>query len=311
MSARAAEQGMAESLAALTALVAVPAEEVGDRFVETLEVLVEIVPGARWATLGERKRRVRPQTIASTGEPAWLADAAQYHLGEGPTLQAMDRRQPVVVGDASRDPRWPRFAMSVCSQLQIRSVLSVPLRGVRGKDASLSFYGDTSDAFHGTAIEVLPLAVASADIALAGLRQRHRAQNLARALVSNRRIGVSVGILMAHHQWSEDEAFTALGEVSQALNRKIADLADEVCLTGTLPSMPATGPATAPGSGRPAHPRPEAGDARGVPLSMPGPVRLPGRPRTPTAQVLGLVTQPSRLEPGHEATGGFETTGPR
>lgn len=232
---------LADGLAALTALVAAPAEEVGDQLVETLEVLVEIVPGARWATLGERTRRVRPQTVASTGEPAWLADALQFHLGEGPVLQAMDRHQPVVVIDAAGDLRWPRFASSVTSRLAVRSVLSVPLRGVRGKDASLSFYGDRSGAFDSSAIGILPIAVASADITLAGLRQRQRAQHLARALVSNRRIGVSVGILMAQHHWTEDEAFSALGQVSQILNRKIADLADEVCLTGTLPTLPATG----------------------------------------------------------------------
>ncbi|WP_170315476.1 GAF and ANTAR domain-containing protein [Nakamurella deserti] len=273
---------LADQLAALTTLVAVPAEEAGDQLVETLEVLVGIVPGARWATLGERKRRVRPQTVASTGEPGWLADAVQFHLGEGPTLQAMDRRQPVVVSDATRDPRWPRFAASVAAQLRVRSVLSVPLRGVRGKDASLSLYGDISDAFDGAAVEVLPIAVASADITLAGLRQRQRAQNLTRALASNRRIGVSVGILMARHQWTEEQAFDALGEVSQALNRKVADLAEEVCLTGTLPSPP-EGVAPA----EPRTPRPPRADVRarshqpgrhGTAGNDAGPVRGASRP---------------------------------
>lgn len=264
--------GFDDGLAALAALVAVPADDdSSDQLVETLHVLVALVPGARWATLGERKRRVRPQTVASTGEAAWLADAVQYHLGEGPTLQAMDRRMPVFVTDATTEPRWPRFAAAATSQLAIRSVLSVPLRGVRGKDASLSFYGDSSDAFVGSAIDMLPVAIASADITLAGLRQRQRSQNLARALGSNRRIGVSVGILMAQHHWTEDEAFNALGVVSQALNRKVADLADEVCLTGTLPSAPL---ATAAAEPRPAGPAPGRDDHDG---------RFPPGPRSAAA----------------------------
>lgn len=236
-----------DNLAALGELVASPAEQGGDQLVETLGILVDMVPGARWASFGERKRRVRPRTVASTGEPASMADAVQYQLGEGPTLQAIERRTPVVVSDATKDPRWPRFASSVESQLLIRSVLSVPLRGVRGNDASLNLYGDTTDAFDGPAIDVLPFAIAAADITLAGLRQRQRAHNLTRALLSNRRIGVGVGILMAQNHWTEDEAFAALGELSQALNRKVADLAEEVCLTGTLPSAPAgaSGPGAA------------------------------------------------------------------
>jgi hypothetical protein len=279
------EDRLADGLAALTALVAVPAEESGDQLVETLRVLVDLVPGARWATLGERKRRVRPQTVASTNEQAWLADAVQYHLGEGPTLQAMDRRVPVVVSDVTNDPRWPRFAASVLSQLSVRSVLSVPLRGVRGKDASLSLYGDTSDAFDASAIAVLPIAVASADITLAGLRQRQRAQNLNRALGSNRRIGVSVGILMAQHQWTEEEAFNALGEVSQALNRKVADLADEVCLTGTLPAPPVIAAPTEPRPARPSRHRDDAanrGPLRDDPARR-ALARVPA-PRSPSSQ---------------------------
>ncbi len=258
---------LTEGFGALAALVATPAEDDGDRLVDTLEVLLTMVPGARWATMGERTRRVRPQTVATTGESGRLADAVQFRLGEGPTLRALERRVASAVSDLTVDRRWPRLA-AMAADLPVRSVLALPLRGAQGRDASLTLYAPTADAFEDAALQLMPVTVASADIALAGLRQRQRAQNLNRALLSNRRIGVSVGILMAQHQWTEDQAFQALGDVSQSLNRKVADLAEEVCLTGALPepaahlALPA--PRPAPDVERPGR-RPRAAVASGVP----------------------------------------------
>jgi hypothetical protein len=64
---------------------------------------------------------------------------------------------------------------------------------------------------------------------------RHRIENLEAALQSNRRIGVAIGILMSRHGVSESDAFTLLGQASQATNRKLRDLAEEVIYEGDLP----------------------------------------------------------------------------
>ncbi len=61
-----------------------------------------------------------------------------------------------------------------------------------------------------------------------------RADNLQRALGSNRVIGTALGILMAHERISADEAFVRLREASQASNRKLRDVADDVVFTGAL-----------------------------------------------------------------------------
>ena len=63
---------------------------------------------------------------------------------------------------------------------------------------------------------------------------RHRADNLMRALESNREIGVAMGILMQRHHLTREQAFDVLRIASQDANRKLADIAAEVAVTGIL-----------------------------------------------------------------------------
>lgn len=61
-----------------------------------------------------------------------------------------------------------------------------------------------------------------------------RAENLQRALGTNRVIGTALGILMVQERITADQAFTRLREASQTSNRKLRDVADDVVFTGTL-----------------------------------------------------------------------------
>jgi AmiR/NasT family two-component response regulator len=55
------------------------------------------------------------------------------------------------------------------------------------------------------------------------------------ALVSNRRIGIAIGIVMASHGHTDQQAFDTLCALSQRHNRKLKDIAEDVIYTGTLP----------------------------------------------------------------------------
>lgn len=70
------------------------------------------------------------------------------------------------------------------------------------------------------------------------LRRLHAAEaeivHLRRAQVSNRRIGMAVGILMAQHRLTEDKAFDALRMASSHRNVKLFTIAEEVIYTGRL-----------------------------------------------------------------------------
>jgi AmiR/NasT family two-component response regulator len=55
------------------------------------------------------------------------------------------------------------------------------------------------------------------------------------ALTSARRIGAAIGILMARHVITDDQAFDLLRICSQHSHRKLRDIAEDVVLTGVLP----------------------------------------------------------------------------
>lgn len=68
------------------------------------------------------------------------------------------------------------------------------------------------------------------------------------AVVTNRNIGAAIGILMARHSLTQQQAFDAMREQSQHSHRKLRDVAEEVLFTGRLAgrSTPPSTPAMAP-----------------------------------------------------------------
>lgn len=61
-----------------------------------------------------------------------------------------------------------------------------------------------------------------------------RAENMRQALVSNRRIGMACGVVMAVRGLTEQQAFEALRQASMRRNVKLRELAEEVIYTGDL-----------------------------------------------------------------------------
>ncbi|WP_392544019.1 ANTAR domain-containing protein [Oryzobacter telluris] len=62
------------------------------------------------------------------------------------------------------------------------------------------------------------------------------ADHLSRALETNREIGVGLGVLMASHSLTREQAFQVLRTASQNTNRKLRDIATEVGDTGLPPA---------------------------------------------------------------------------
>ncbi|CCG02632.1 ANTAR domain-containing protein [Blastococcus saxobsidens] len=65
-----------------------------------------------------------------------------------------------------------------------------------------------------------------------------RVTQLEQAVLSNRRIGMAIGILMASLKITEDQAFDLLRTASSRRNEKLRDIAEEVLLTGELGTVP-------------------------------------------------------------------------
>lgn len=73
---------------------------------------------------------------------------------------------------------------------------------------------------------------------LAGRRGAGESQavaDLQRALVTRSVIGQAMGIMMERHHLVADAAFEMLGHASSVTNRKLADVAAELTVTGVLP----------------------------------------------------------------------------
>lgn len=85
------------------------------------------------------------------------------------------------------------------------------------------------------------LARLEAHIDLARLRMgapaesRRQVEHLRRARASNRAIGTAIGVLMASEHITSEQAFARLRRKSNASNVKLADVAEQVALTGSLP----------------------------------------------------------------------------
>jgi hypothetical protein len=90
-----------------------------------------------------------------------------------------------------------------------------------------------------TAVRARERAGGPAAVELAALRTRaeaaeDRADNLERALLTNRRIGMAIGILLERLRVTEEEAFDVLRRESMRQNVRLAQVAEQVVYTGTL-----------------------------------------------------------------------------
>jgi hypothetical protein len=63
---------------------------------------------------------------------------------------------------------------------------------------------------------------------------QEQVENLKIALLSSRRIGAAIGILMSQFKITDEQAFELLRDESQHRNRKLRDIAENVVLTGTI-----------------------------------------------------------------------------
>jgi hypothetical protein len=225
--------GIAEAISALAGETGITCQQAMTPLVRRM---VAAVPGARCASLFCRPNRQKPAlTLVATDQLACELDDMQNRAGQGPCLEAMGTAELIQVDDLAADQRWPRL-LELKRPSRIRSVLSVPVHAGDCGTQSLNLYAEPRHAFDSSQHSAAYLCGAALGLALAALHQRERADHLRIALGTNRQIGTAMGILMARHRCSADDAFTALRVTSQHLHRKLRDVADEVVYTGMLPN---------------------------------------------------------------------------
>jgi hypothetical protein len=203
-----------------------------------VQFAVRGIPGAEHASVTVVHGGRAPRTAAASDEltPHW--DQLQYDCGEGPGLDVIASNGFELVADLSTDTRWPRFARAVIAQTPARSMLSFRLFLNDEDRAGLNLYATRPGAFTDRSVATGSMFAAYASMALLAAARLDTVGHLTRALETNREIGVAMGILMTKGLLTRSQAFEQLRLASQALNRKLYDIAGEVATTGALPVIP-------------------------------------------------------------------------
>ena len=178
--------------------------------------------------------------VHDDGQPRWVAvsDAAmelleqiQHDFGEGPCLAAFAQDRVVAVEDLQSERVWDRIA-AVVGQLQVRGVLSVPVRLVDQPVGTLDVYATRPRAWSTGEVEALgALAVVTAELVSTAVELANRELEVAQlrqALASRIWIEQAKGVLVVTRGVDADQAFQQLRRQARSSSRKLADLAQEV-----------------------------------------------------------------------------------
>jgi GAF domain-containing protein len=195
---------------------------------------LKLVPGAEAAGV-TRAKDAGFETVGATSDLGRRVDAIQYELGTGPCVAAALTASVFRADDLSTDERWPEFGRRAADETGVRSMLSFRMFFEDDEFiAALNLYATQPRAFDSEA-ELIGLALVTyGALALTSARRLERIVNLERALASNRDIGVAIGILMALHRVTREQAFDLLRMASQGRHRKLVEVARDVAETGTL-----------------------------------------------------------------------------
>ncbi|MEW1955636.1 GAF and ANTAR domain-containing protein [Terrabacter sp. NPDC080008] len=193
-----------------------------------VDCAAHLVEGCDRASLLLRTRD-RFVTAASTDAIARRIDQIEIEIGEGPCVDAIVSeayQHDADLTDATSP--WPRFTERIVAETPVRSAIGYRLLLDGDKVGALNLYSDTPGALTGRSADSGAVIASFASVALMAIRAREEAATLRQGLQSNREIGKAVGLLMAAHHISGEEAFELLRTTSQELNMKLAKLASQI-----------------------------------------------------------------------------------
>lgn len=167
----------------------------------------------------------RFSTAAATDDIVVLIDQLQNEVGEGPCLDASAEETWKLDNDITVHSQWPRLAPLVVARTPVRATLAFPLVHEGRRGGALNLFADRPGAFDDGSQDNAAVLAAFASVALVAAQEQQRADQLKEGMETNREIGKAVGMLMATHNISSEQAFEILRTASQRLNRKLRDIA--------------------------------------------------------------------------------------
>ncbi|HEU4998449.1 MAG TPA: GAF and ANTAR domain-containing protein [Lapillicoccus sp.] len=190
---------------------------------------VRIIDGCDHASIMQRGRDGRFQTVASSDDIARAVDKLEQLHREGPCLDAIVEDVPQFENDLA-DPttQWPALAEQVVRQTPVRAVAGFRIIAGDQKIGALNLFSDQVNGMGPASADQAIVLAAFASVAVSAVHGKKEARTLAAGLESNREIGKAIGLLMAFHKVSDAAAFDLLRKASQDMNIKLAEVAREV-----------------------------------------------------------------------------------
>jgi GAF domain-containing protein len=177
-------------------------------------------------------------------ELAVEVDLVQYQTGEGPCLAAMSDSTVVRIDVLERDSRVVRFAPGALD-LEIHSVLSIPLRSRGRSVGALNIYSRTADAFDaGSEEAVRPVAEYAAEAISTSPLYAYSldmVEGLVETMETRALIAQATGVIMAGEHTTSEEALDRLRDLalySGASMRTVAERVLEERPRGPMPVGP-------------------------------------------------------------------------
>lgn len=207
------------------------------RLVELAVQLVGCDVAAVWTISPTGSTVLRAATDAVLGE---ALDSILTNVDEGIAHDALAGRSTVLMEDFSTEQRWPVYRAAIRRlELPIRSAVVYSLDVGELDLGALALYSNKARFFSDEILlDIGKVLAEHAAIALEATYALDKASNLEAALESNRRIGMAIGVLMAQHRLTDQQAFDLLRTASQRNHVKLRELAERVVLTGEAPAWP-------------------------------------------------------------------------
>jgi len=177
-------------------------------------------------------------TLGSSGPPARTYDELQFTLGEGPCLDSVSGRTPVLVADLA-DPdeaRWPIYGPALLSH-QIRGVFAMPVLVAGEHVGALDLFraqpgGLAEDHFAGAIVAAelagAPLLDVMNDNLLAAVNDPESNAWAELNALSRAEVGQATGMLVAQLGVEPAEALVRLRAHAYATGRSSTDVARDI-----------------------------------------------------------------------------------
>lgn len=186
-----------------------------------------LIPGCDHATVMTR-RHERFGTIAASDEIGRRIDATERELSDGPCEDAIVEDAPQLVADLTADGPWPTLRVWILANTPVRGAMAYRLVSEDTKLGALNLFSDTAGAFTSHSADIAAIVAAFASVAATAASEHRQAEHLRAGLESNREIGKAIGLLMAFHGITDEEAFDVLRRHSQETNVRVAEVADRL-----------------------------------------------------------------------------------